>query len=104
MSFFEDMQRDLTEAIVMEKGNVPLCQREDMPAPTFYVDDKEKVLIDTMVSICKEQNISQKRLAEITGNKQQSISRIEHRENSPSLKLFVNLVEALGYDLQIVKK
>ena len=40
----------------------------------------------------------------ITGNKQQVISRIEQREHVPSLKLFSNILDALGYEIKIVKK
>ena len=49
-------------------------------------------------------NITQKQLAEITGNKQQAISRIEKQENSPSLQTFCNILSALGYGLVIEKK
>jgi DNA-binding phage protein len=40
----------------------------------------------------------------MTGNKQQVISRIERKDNSPSVKTFSNILKALGYELQIVKK
>ncbi len=103
MSFYEDLEKGLLEAIEMEKGNIPLVSRENMPAPTYFAEDKEKKLIDELVAIRKEQNISQAQLAKLTGNKQQAISRIETKENSPSLKLFYNLLNALGYDLKIVK-
>ena len=42
--------------------------------------------------------------AMLIGNKQQVISRIERRENNPSLKMFVNILDVLGYELKIVKK
>jgi transcriptional regulator with XRE-family HTH domain len=57
-----------------------------------------------MVLLRKEKNISQKELAELTGNKQQAISRIERKENTPSLRIFCNILNALGYELQIVEK
>ena len=38
------------------------------------------------------------------GSKQQVISRVENLENSPSLKLFYSMVDALGYELRIVEK
>lgn len=104
MGVYNDMERSLLEAIEMEKGNIPLTQRENMPAPTFIAADKEKELIDQLVNLRKEQNISQNQLAMLTGNKQQAISRIEKKEHSPSLKLFYSMVNALGYDLKIVKQ
>lgn len=43
MGFYEDIQKSLLEAIEIEKGNLPLTQKENMPAPTFVVmDDKQK--------------------------------------------------------------
>lgn len=102
MSFFEDIERSLYEAIEMEKGNIPITERENMVAPTFVADDKK--LIDELIALRKEQNISQSQLAKLTGNKQQAISRIEKKEHSPSLKLFTNMVNALGYELKLAKK
>ena len=78
MSFYEDMERALTEAIEIEKGNVPLTERKNMPAPTFYVADNDKELIDKIVEIRKSENISQSELAKMTGNSQ--IGRASCRE------------------------
>lgn len=36
----------LLEAVEIEKGNIPLTERKNMPAPTFYVADNDKKLID----------------------------------------------------------
>lgn len=74
-----------------------------MPMLAFVAADREKELIDEVVHLRKEQNISQNKLAELTGNKQQAISRIEKKKHSPSLKSFYSMVNALGYDLKIVK-
>ena len=103
MGFYEDMEKSLLEAISMEKGEIPIVQKEDMPAPTYAALEKEKKLIDEFTVLRKTLNISQKELAERTGNRQQAISRLEKKENSPSLKFFLNLLNALGYDLKIEK-
>lgn len=103
MGFYEDIEKSLLEAIEIKKGNIEVEKRENMPAPTFIASEKERKLIDQIISIRKEQNMSQGRLAELTGNKQQAISRTEKKEHSPSLKMFCNMVNALGYDLKIVK-
>lgn len=103
-TFFEDTMQGLLEAVDMEKGNIPLEEKENMPAPTFIAAEKEKELIDEVVALRKEQNMSQNRLAELTGNKQQAISRLEKNEHSPSLKLFSSIVNALGYDIKLVKQ
>ena len=103
MGFYEDIERGLLEAIAMEKGEIPIVEKEGMPAPTFVAADKEKKLIEELVRIRKEQNVSQSQLAKLTGSKQQAISRTENKEHSPSLKLFYCMANALGYDLQLVK-
>lgn len=64
----------------------------------------EYKLLAELVQLRKEQKMTQGELAKITGNKQQVISRIEKRENSPTLKTFCGLLNTLGYDLQIVKR
>ena len=102
-TFFDDTMQGLLEAVEIEKGNTPLIKKENMPAPTYVAASEEK-LIDELIRIRKEENMSQNRLAALTGNKQQAISRIEKKENCPSLRLFYNMVNALGYELQIVKK
>lgn len=102
-SFFDDTMQGLLEAVEIEKGNISLIQKDNMPAPTFTASDKEKELIDEIVSLRKKQNMSQDQLAKLTGNRQQAISRLEKKEHSPSLKLFYSIVRALGYDLKIVK-
>ena len=104
MGFYEDIERGLLEAIAMEKGEIPVVEKENMPAPTLVAADKEKKLIEELVRIRKEQNVSQSQLAKITGSKQQAISRTENKEHSPSLKFFYCMANALGYDLQLVKR
>lgn len=102
--FFDETMQGLLEAVAIDKGEIPLSEKNSMPAPTFMAADMEKKLIDEVVRIRKEQNMSQSKLAELTGNKQQAISRTENKEHSPSLKLFYSMVNALGYELQIVKR
>ena len=103
-TFFNDTMQGLLEAIVIDKGEMPLVEKNEMPAPTFIASEMEKELIKEVVNLRKEQNISQNKLAELTGNKQQAISRMEKNEHSPSLKLFCNMVNALGYDIKLVKQ
>ena len=102
--FFDETMQGLLEAIAIDKGEVSLTLKENMPSTTFVASDKEKELIDELIRLRKESNLSQSQLAERTGNKQQAISRIEKKEHSPSLKLFYSLVDALGYELRITKK
>lgn len=45
--FFDETMQGLLEAVAIEKGEVPIEEKENMPAPTFIASDKEKELIDT---------------------------------------------------------
>jgi DNA-binding XRE family transcriptional regulator len=70
-----------------------------------WEDSQEEYrLIGEMIALRKQEKITQKELAAMTGNKQQVISRIERKDNSPSVKTFSNILKAMGYELQIVKK
>lgn len=102
--FFDDTMQGLLEAIEIEKGNVPIKERENMPAKTFYVADDDKELIDRIIEIRKSENISQSELAKMTGNSQQTISRFEQKTHNASMNLFSSIINALGYEVQLVKR
>ena len=102
--FFEDTMQGLLEAAEIAKGNISLTERKNMPAPTFYVADNDKELVDRIIEIRKKENISQAELAEMTANSQQAISRFEQKSHSPSMKLVFSIVNALGYEVQLVRK
>lgn len=65
--------------------------------------NREDALIEEMLSIRKQQKVTQTELAKKINTKQQVISRIENKENSPSLGFFCEIADALGYRLEIVK-
>lgn len=102
--FFEDTMQGLLEAVEIQKGNLPLTAREGMPAPTYYVAETDTELIDQIIKIRKDENISQAELAERTGNTQQAISRFEQKTHSSSVKLLASIINALGYEVRLVKK
>ena len=102
--FFEDTMRGLLEAVEIEKGNIELTERKDMPSRTYYVADNNDKLIDEIVEIRKSENISQAELAEMTGNSQQAISRFEKKTHNASMNMFSSIINALGYEVQLVKK
>ncbi len=81
-------------------------QRETEPKFKKEWDESraEYRLIGEMISLRKQENVTQKELAALTGNKQQVISRIERKESIPTIRAFSHILEALGYELQIVKK
>lgn len=95
MSF---VQKSIDE-IIEEK------RQESLEFKKSWDESREEYrLIGEMISLRKKEKITQSKLAELTGNKQQAISRIENKENSPSLHLFCNLLDALGYKLKIEKR
>lgn len=49
MSFYEDMERALTETIEIENGNIPLKERENMPAKTYYIAENDSELINNLI-------------------------------------------------------
>lgn len=102
--FFDDTMQGLLQAIEIEKGNIPLTEHNEMPTPTFYVSSNDKELVDKLIEIRKQENISQSELAKMTGNTQQAISRLEKKNHSPSLQTFCNILDALGYGLSIERK
>ena len=97
--FFDDTMQGLLQAIEIENENIPLTERNGMPAPTFYVSSDDKELVDRLIEIRKKENISQSELAKMTGNTQQAISRLEKKNHSPSLQTFCSILDALGYGL-----
>lgn len=64
----------------------------------------EYELLHEVTRIRKEQNLTQKQLAELSGNTQQEISRLEKREHSPALKTLCKIVNSMGYELVLRKR
>ena len=64
----------------------------------------EYAVLGSLVKIRKERGISQTELAEKSGNKQQVISRLEKKENSPTLKTVCSILDALDYEIQLVPR
>ena len=61
-------------------------------------------ILGELTKLRKEKGLSQIELAKKSGNKQQVISRIENRENSPTLKTLCNLLDVLDYDILLVPR
>jgi DNA-binding XRE family transcriptional regulator len=80
------------------------CKEDDSFKTAWEESRAEYRLIGEMIELRKAKKITQSQLATITGNKQQVISRIERKESTPTLKTFCNLLDAIGYELKIVKK
>ena len=64
----------------------------------------EYAVLGDLIKIRKEKGLSQTELAEKSGNRQQVISRIENKENSPTLKTVCSILNALDYEIHLVPK
>ena len=61
-------------------------------------------LLGELVKLRKARGLSQAELAEKSGNKQQAISRMENKENSPTLKTLCTILDALDCDIMFVQR
>lgn len=64
--------------------------------------NREYSIITNYIKLRKESNISQEQLAKETSVIRTTIARIENNMNSPQLKTMLELLEPLGYTLDIV--
>lgn len=92
------IQSNIEKEIESKRENNPEFKKE------WDESRAEYRLIGQMISLRKQVKMTQKELATLTGNKQQVISRIERRESIPTIRVFSHLLDAMGYELQIVKK
>ncbi|MCD7842832.1 MAG: hypothetical protein LUG56_10235 [Lachnospiraceae bacterium] len=65
MSVYESLEQSLQEAIAIKNGEVPLTKRDNMPADTYYVDESERKVLEEIVRLRREKNISQECLAKM---------------------------------------
>jgi len=61
-------------------------------------------ILGELVKLRKEKGITQAELADKTRSKQQAISKIENKENSPTLKTLCAILDVLEYDIQLVPR
>ncbi len=64
--------------------------------------DMEYSIITNYIKLRKESHMSQEKLAKETNVIRTTIARIEKNMNSPQLKTMLELLEPLGYTLDIV--
>ena len=64
--------------------------------------EMEYNIVTNFIRLRKEANISQEQLAKETNVIRTTIARVENYMNSPQLKTMLELLEPLGYTLDIV--
>ena len=60
--------------------------------------------MQSVISIRKELNLTQKEVSKKSGLTQQMISRMEKVDNSPTLANFLKYISALGLDINFIRK
>ena len=68
------------------------------------ISDEEFNLICKYIKLRNESNVSQAELAKRVGIARSTIARMERNLHSISLSTFTKLLDALGYELEILKK
>ena len=99
----------------VDVSDIVLTEEKAQLDEDYKNNPKVKAAIDQFEAECRlrkelaearrENKISQAELKKLTGLTQQTISRIEtNSEISPSLKILLKYVNAIGYDFKLVKK
>lgn len=100
----------------MQKNETPNCHVIDFELDKKYGpvgSEKRKEAInkaqaqyiaDVLADMRKSSNITQAKLAELTGVDKTYISKMEHAQVVPSMVMFRRLADALGYSIMIEKK
>ena len=70
----------------------------------YVISDTEFDLICKYIKLRNESNVSQAELAKRVGIARSTIARMERNLHSISLSTFTKLLDALGYELEILKK
>ena len=65
---------------------------------------KEKKLIRKITEIRRQKGLTQKQIADMTGMKQQALSRMEKERHAPTLNNLFKILSALDLDIKLVKK
>ncbi len=77
---------------------------QQMKDPEFAAEWKKLEPSYQITRLRIEAGITQKKLAELVGTKQSSISRLESGERSPSLSFLSKVAEALGAEVNVTFK
>lgn len=91
---------DVLEVTVMSSNEVNNKVREEF---LMDVARAEYNMINSLVNIRKDENLTQGDVAEITGLTQQMISKIEKIGNNPTLENFLKYVVAIGLEIKFEK-
>lgn len=92
-----------TQINVQEQITINQSKSEEFK--NLWEESREEYrLIGEFIALRKQEQLTQNQIAKRTGIRQQVLSRMEKKENSPSLRMFCNVLQVMGYELQIVKR
>jgi DNA-binding XRE family transcriptional regulator len=98
---------DVTDIVLNEEAKELEEAYNNNPKVKFAIDqfEAEYKLRKELAEARRQNSISQAQLTEITGLPQETINRIETNSKiSPSLKILLKYITAIGYELKLVKK
>ena len=82
----------------LEELEAALNLSEDQKSEITLYDD----LLETLILARKQQGITQRKLAELSGVNQAAIARLERTTNAPQINTLSKILKPLGYKLAIV--
>jgi predicted transcriptional regulator len=86
------MEWNKARAVILENKEV---QKE------YELMDAEYKIIEEIITVRREKNLTQKGLAELIGTKQSNISRLESGNYNPSLDFLQKIASAMGKKLEV---
>ena len=100
IEFFEDAKRRGT---IGAKGDeLGRYLQENCTAEELAIAKIETEIAGAIIKARREKNISQKRLAELTGMQQPTIAKIERNSHSPQVDTLQRILSPLGLRLAVV--
>lgn len=88
----------------VQRNSFPRVDKDEYIKDNQTLIDKEYELLEELSKLRKRRQLSQRELAEILGMKQPTLAKIEKGKNSPQLNTILNILDSLGYTLNIEKK
>lgn len=90
--------------VCVQKETFPVRDKEEYIKDNQTLINKEYELLEELSRLRKEKKMTQKELAEILGMKQPTLAKIEKGKNSPQLNTLLNILDSLGYTINIEEK
>ena len=92
------------EVFEVDKYIEERCNNDPEFKQSWNQSRMEYRILGELTKLRNEKKLSQSELAKKSGHKQQVISRIEKRENSPTLRTLCALADVLDFDIQLVPR